>query len=688
MTSPNENSRRAGYAKLLEAWERPAHAGEPIGCVATSFTFVPDFFENECLGRFLGLESVPEDGAAYFVEREEQLAQLACCAALVDQHHVAGSRNLRWDLLSARLPQGILHAKISVLLWSRQARLIVASANLTPDGYRRNHEVFGVLDYVPEGSAPLSVLHEVLDFLGDAVKYASSSSAEKFPPGSRWLAFLDRIRKATREWGDRSARTGAGKPRIMPVLNGPGRPSVFQQLKVNWPEPAAPTRAYVLSPFFDPPEAANKPAREIWNLFRGRGPKSVSYEVVAELETDQPRAQLVLHAPASLANSAPHDSDCEVKFQALQLEENRPLHAKSLWLESRNWTAYLIGSSNFTSPGLGLGKVSNLEANLVYLVNHSTNRRALRELDRVWLDGKPLHRDYRFAEDELPDAGQDSPAPDALTLPRFFGDATYAKGVDNQFVLELNFADAPPPGWMILHESREDTLFSERAWIQGGRKKLHQIPWNDPRPPSALRIRWRGLPLPVWWPVNVRDAKALPPPEVLRELSLDELVAILTSAGSLHQVMKRLLQQKQARTINQADVMDPHRRVDTSQFLIQRTRRVTWALNAIRERLEQPASSPETLHWRLHGPVGVLKFAEAIEREAQTPSERCFLLAELGLTLGRVQPKPSPHCLTRKEIRTALHAVIRELQVRAGKSMSRHDPIRRYARRAFKEARA
>jgi hypothetical protein len=57
-----------------------------------------------------------------------------------------GLRSLRWDLPAARLPAGILHAKVSLLLWTNAARMIVASANLTDDGYRRNPEVFGVLD--------------------------------------------------------------------------------------------------------------------------------------------------------------------------------------------------------------------------------------------------------------------------------------------------------------------------------------------------------------------------------------------------------------------------------------------------------------------------------------------------------------------------------------------------------------
>jgi hypothetical protein len=196
MSRPDEISGRAGYAKILDAWERPVKAGEPVGCVATSFTFAPDFFETECLGRFLGLESAADDGSAYYVEREEKLAQLVCAAALVDQHHVQGSRNLRWDLLSARVPRGILHAKISLLLWSQQARLIVASANLTPDGYRRNHEVFGVLDFFPGNEAPLPVLWQILNFLKDAGVYATTPTADAGPAIQRWLRFLERVRKA------------------------------------------------------------------------------------------------------------------------------------------------------------------------------------------------------------------------------------------------------------------------------------------------------------------------------------------------------------------------------------------------------------------------------------------------------------------------------------------------------------
>src|SRR5205823_5877404 len=126
---------KPGYGRLLDAWVPPSDAGEALGCVATSYTFSSAFFEEECLGRFVHLETdLTEDGAAFVVEREEKFSQLVCAAALVDQRHARGLRSLRWDLLAARLPDsGILHAKVSLLLWTSAARIIVASANLTED---------------------------------------------------------------------------------------------------------------------------------------------------------------------------------------------------------------------------------------------------------------------------------------------------------------------------------------------------------------------------------------------------------------------------------------------------------------------------------------------------------------------------------------------------------------------------
>lgn len=682
MSKPKEN--RPGHARILEAWEQPAGAGEPVGCIATSFTFAPDFFETECLSRFLGLETEPSDGAAYLIEREEKLAQLSCAAALVDQHHARGVRNLRWDLLSARVAPGILHAKISLLLWNRCARLIVASANLTPDGYRHNHEVFGVLDYFEDSDAPLPVLREVLEFLRYAATFATTDGSSAGPPVIRWNQFLDRVVKKSRHWGANAARRGFSHPRVFAILSGPKRATVFRSIGKIWPETTLLSDAFIVSPFFDSPDVPNIPARELWKMMRSRGSKVVQFDVTGEEVPGQ--KQPLLHAPQSLLQAQPaNDSTAETLFHRLKLEPGRPLHAKCLWLQNNRWCLYQMGSSNFTTAGLGLGRAPNLEANLAYVFCHSRNPKGGRLLARGWLESEPISR-FRLLTQPLEEDGQDAPTACEIVLPRQFGEAVFSVDGKGKPFVELTLHGQPPRGWALLLEDGNQSIYTERDWSQAGHKSRVRLPWSHTRPPSAFQVRWKGSGGSAWWPVNISHTAALPPPEELRQLSLDELVEILTSAGPLHQTMRRLLQRRQDKK-TEGPIVDPHRRVDTSGFLLQRTRRVTWALTALRQRLEQPAPSLESLHWRLRGPVGVERLAGAIVREAKSEQERCFLLAELAIELARVRPQSSHGGLKSSQIKSALQAVIRELRKQTiPKTRLQATPIKQYAAKAFREA--
>ena len=96
-------SRRKGdeaYGKALDLWQAPPNAGEPLVCIATSYTFDATFFETECIGRFLQMEAHPSESAsvAYLIEREEKLAG-ARVHALIDRRHARDKESLRWDIL-------------------------------------------------------------------------------------------------------------------------------------------------------------------------------------------------------------------------------------------------------------------------------------------------------------------------------------------------------------------------------------------------------------------------------------------------------------------------------------------------------------------------------------------------------------------------------------------------------------
>ena len=128
---------------MLELWRPPAAAGDPVGCVATTFTFTPGLFDEQCLARFLDIESEPNrEDLAFLLERETRLGSVYA-GVLVDHTRAGVEHSLRWDVLPVRIRRGKQHAKLSLLLWSAHLRIIVASANLTEPGYRTNHEVTG-----------------------------------------------------------------------------------------------------------------------------------------------------------------------------------------------------------------------------------------------------------------------------------------------------------------------------------------------------------------------------------------------------------------------------------------------------------------------------------------------------------------------------------------------------------------
>lgn len=695
---------REGFGKLLDAWSLPEEAGVPIGCVTTSFTFDAAFFEKECLARFLGLESdEKETPTAYLIEREEKLSQVVCASALVDQHFASGPRSLRWDLLSARLPRGagILHAKVSLLLWSQQARLIVASANLTEPGYRHNHEVFAALDYAVGSSSPLAVLDEMIEFLRETVKLAASDGAAASPSVGRWNALLDRASAMTRDWGTTDAPRGIDQPRVFAVLSGPEREtepqrgSVFQQLDKQRSDKSPLSLACVVSPFFDDgPAENNRPAREIWGLLKQRGEACVEYHVTAEEVPGE--AALLVHAPELRLAVPENRTQIGTRFKRLELDEDRPLHAKCVWLENDRTILSMIGSSNFTSAGLGLGKVKNVEANLCFEVVRERQPEAATALNAAWLGAVDLPKGVELRFQQRTDRDDDDSASDTELLPEAFAEVIYSRDESQRACIEFRFnlePQTPPSGWVLFVEDGSEQFVSESQWHAAGCPTTWRVAWDRERPPSGFEVSWTDAKGRVWWSVNVQSGLYLPPPSELKDLPLELLIEILTSAKSLSQIMGKRLERQLERSGSEGlPELDPHRRIDMSGFLLQRTRRVSWALTALRERLDRPVSSVQALNWRLRGPVGVLALAKAIGREAKSSTERAFLLAELCLELHRVQPQSTDEkCVSVESIRAALRAVIVELSQSVAPdaisptSSSEHAALARYVQTVFEK---
>lgn len=680
-------------SKLLDAWIAPEGAGEPVGCVATSFTFSPLLFEEECLSRFVRIDADPVDHRlAYILEREEKLATLSCAAALVDAQHCQGKRSLRWDLLSARVPGAVLHAKVSLLAWESRVRLIVASANLTDDGYRRNQEGFVVLDYYDGSSAPRDALLEMIAFLDDAVGFAGGTGGAI----RRWRDFLQDV-------GQRVSRYRPGRVPanilVMPILVGPGRRSAFTQLEELWGNGGVIDRADVVSPFFDRPAEQNAPAERLWALLRQRGYTEVCYHVTADEAPDGDRVGL--HAPDSLTKAMPGGRELWTGFAILDEADRpteqgplfRPLHVKSLWLESDRFVGCMMGSSNFTSKGYGLSRSPNLEANFFYRVPRASDRDSHSERLRcglLW--GREIKAEsissWAPKVDETETETQGRPP-----LPAGFVEATLKLTEVGRWALEFVLKAPLPAGWLIYAEDGSEILFDEASWRAEGQPEscVVSLDWNDDRPLSAVEVGWTGAIGRAWWPVNVEGSEVLPPPAELRDLTLDTLLRILTSARPLKDILRDL--RRAGRTSTDADNDDEDgrddalRRVDTSGYLLQRVRRVSWALQGLSVRLARPHPTSASLEWRLNGPVGARALVEAIRREAATEAERAFLVSEVALELSLLQPQTAPGCVSVNETRRMIRNFVDDVMACVDLSGIDDDPaLQRYVQAAWRDA--
>src|SRR5205085_10202850 len=157
---PMARTRRTAAAPLIDA-VRPLDADGPlVSLVCSTYGLSldqPNFFEQDFLPTVLGLGGVRDRGYAVPVTLERKLKEVYS-ALIADAHALAegGRPSLQIDIL----PVGhrTNHAKVVLIHRKRLIRLVIASANLTHEGYRRQREVGAVLDFKEGGPLPVEVL--------------------------------------------------------------------------------------------------------------------------------------------------------------------------------------------------------------------------------------------------------------------------------------------------------------------------------------------------------------------------------------------------------------------------------------------------------------------------------------------------------------------------------------------------
>ena len=360
--------RKSEQQPLSEYWKPPADSGpengvvKPVACLTSTFEFDAGFLEAELLPRFLGLRfDHTENERTFIIEREEALAT-TYVGVLVDMSKFDPRQTtLQWDQIPIQVPSGIQHAKLTLLVWERLVRLIVGSANLTRQGYRRNREVFAVLDfYDGDDSVPAKPLHDALDFLDTLCVWSRGLPAAT----QRVHDTVRLVRARVQRWSTMpSDFRPRERPRVTLVVGHPRhtnapQKSVMEHLANLWGQRRA-LWISVVTPFVG--QVADRHDSVLSRLRAFPiGREAEGWLVVPQIPAPEGKTKPIVPLPTSFGQGWRDifgDGAYVLPIPAYVEkvdEKPRDLHAKAVLIQGNDHDLLMIGSSNFTPQGMGV----------------------------------------------------------------------------------------------------------------------------------------------------------------------------------------------------------------------------------------------------------------------------------------------------------------------------------------------
>ena len=669
---------------MLALWRPPQAAGDPVGCLATTFTFSPGLFDEQCLARFLEIESEPNrENLAFLLERESRLGGIYA-GALVDYTQAGVEHSLRWDVLPVRVSGGKQHAKLSLLAWTHHIRIIVASANLTEQGCRSNFEIASSVDLGPE-DADVDSLNDAVAFLRSLLLLVPASSDQP-PEIRRAEAFLRQVERQAKGWKQPRRREAIRQYIVCTLasigMDRPARSSMEEAIQLCRARGGSPSEARIASPFFDVNDDTGRVTTSLCKLM-ARGVKRELTFCVPVIQGEDVGALPRLAAPKALL-LAPRAYQGSVTVEMLPRQDKdknpRPWHAKMMALLSGKYSALMIGSSNFTCAGMGVGQHRNAEANLLTVADYVAYGREFGQLKEVWPEmdevADPESLEWLGAN---PDQEEEEQNANPL-LPAGFLSVTYRAGEKRQILLRLDPAKLPED-WHVHACGREgQELLSAAIWEKNGCSTVVELSWGPAQPPEKLLVRW--LENEAFLPLNVEDSRDLPPPTKIERMSADDMLWILASAdpGAAFRVWAGQQQPSDffdpALDAAEPVDLDPLRRYDLNATFLHRVRRRARIFSKLRLNLQRPVWGQQALEWRLRGLIGIEPLADRLMAEFENAglaaNEALLTLADFLILLREVDYQPTDGSLSKTDFNRIFLPFLREMADKLTRQIDAH----------------
>lgn len=692
MASPRDAAAR----KLIDRLVPDPADGTIMGLLSTSYEFDAEFFETDFLPSALGLGAWSDRRWSSRIALERDLATMSSATVLLDaRRYRRRPRSLRVETTPVALPQGrALHAKVTLLVHERAVRLLLGSANLTQQGYRKNREVAVAL-----GASARNPAHATL--LRDAI----TAMPTVFAPW--WTASAARVtRDALDLLGDWASP--ASEDDSWFAWSGAGAPALWQQFVSRWPQGEPIERITVVSPFWSR-DAAEGPVRALLvALEQVSSMRGARLRLLTEAKPDGPRTwrpvlpesygecrldDMGIEATAEAVDPVASDADVDARDAIGGL---RPLHAKVLLVQGPTTSLAYVGSGNFTRRGWGFlpdPGGANIEAGLV-VRRTGKSRESLAMLLPPTV-GRPVPLDgAATGKLALPEPEQPE-----LAWPSFVREVVLASsGTDvAQLHLEVRLAPEEVRGaWRIelmesagqiptLASSEDDTPHSAKRVVPLAPATLEVLLQQQ-----EVRVTWWGNAEGRAFPLNVDGAArdGLPIAPGAGRPGEDHLVAYYQGRISWDDLFPEPDDE-----MGGGGAPGPNGEpsgVDTARIQAYQIREFVEALRGITDDLRTASSSLGAMRLALHGPVSPVALAREVLAAAvqgkRTPIAAGFQLLEILSCVAQARAFTVSERYRAewtqlvRDAEREVAAVLTQLRSQAGHALSGIDSFMRYER--------